>query len=438
MAVNRLVRSAAIGLGITTILAGCGPEPSDPARAMTERISITSSVVEPTGNSDEPAISSDGNVVAFVSSAPNLVIGDNNEVRDVFIWYRQSAAIRRVSVSSNGIQANKDADRPSVSADGRHVIYESEASTLVPGDTNGETDIFLWDDFTGTTERISVASDGTQANNYSSGSAISADGRYVAFSSLASNLVPGDTNGKSDIFVRDRLLGTTQRISVTSDGAESNNHSYDPSISADGRYVSYTSWGSNITPGNPLDVSEIVVWDRESNTTQLVTRSYDGGRINGVANEPSISANGNYIAYQAFASNIVPNDNNNAYDVFLWDRTTGTSRLVSATSSGSPGNEESAGVSISADGRYVAYDTLATNLVPGDTNETNDVLVWDRYDGSNRRISVANDGTQANAYSYEPSISGGGRFVAYTSAASNLVSGDHNNRLDVFLWDRKG
>jgi|GEM_PF-1585857 len=225
--------------------------------------------------------------------------------------------VQRVSVASGGTQGNGDSGCPSISADGRYVAFQSYASNLVPGDTNGTWDVFVHDRLTGQTTRVSVASDGTQGNGDSECPSISADGRYVAFASLASNLVPGDTNGTWDVFVHDRLTGQTTRVSVASGGAQGNSGSWCPSISADGRYV----------------------------------------------------------AFQSYASNLVPGDTNGVLDVFVHDRLTGQTTRVSVASDGTQGDSYSFGSSISADGRYVAFSSLASNLVPGDTNDKPDIFV---------------------------------------------------------------
>jgi hypothetical protein len=190
--------------------------------------------------------------VAFKSGASNLVAGDTNGYYDIFVRDRQTGQTTRVSVASDGTQSNSDSEYPSINADGRYVAFSS-ASKLVPGDTNGSYDVFVHDRQTGITERVSVASDGTQGNydsGYWNSPCISADGRYVAFDSGASNLVPGDTNWPTDVFVRDRQAVRTTRLSVASDGAQANGGSWYACISADGRYVAFGSGAVNLVPGD--------------------------------------------------------------------------------------------------------------------------------------------------------------------------------------------
>ncbi|MGH8881247.1 MAG: hypothetical protein ACRD0P_28525, partial [Stackebrandtia sp.] len=212
--------------------------PTPPAATSCEnttRVSVASNGSQANDFSENPAISADGRYVTFSSGASNLVPGDTNATYDVFVRDRRTGATSRVSVASDGSQANDTSDGPAFSADGRYVAFVSLADNLVPGDTNGAHDVFVHDRRTGATSRVSVASDGRQANHASSGPAVSADGRYIAFGSLADNLVPGDTDGWLDVFVHDRETGATTRVSVASDGSQGNNLSFEAVVSADGR-----------------------------------------------------------------------------------------------------------------------------------------------------------------------------------------------------------
>ena len=219
-----------------------------------------------------PAISADGRYVAFISSASNLVDGDTNGFADVFVRDRKTGTIERVSLADDGTQANASSALPEISADGRYVAFRSTASNLVPGDTNGFTDVFVYDREIGTIERVSVAADGTQGDNHSHASSISADGRYVSFASSDSNLVSGDTNNRRDVFVRDRQAGTTERVSVANNGMQGNDDSMSPSISADGRYVAFWSGASNLVPGDTNGGSDIFVYDRQTHSIERVNR----------------------------------------------------------------------------------------------------------------------------------------------------------------------
>lgn len=283
-----------------------------------------------------------------------------------------------------------------MSADGRYVAFHSNASNLVLGDNNGAYDVFVHDRNTGQTTRVSVASNGSEANNNSCGGSstwatISDDGSYVGFQSDADNLVPNDGNGVDDIFVHDRTTGKTTRISVASDGTQGNNASAYADISANGRYIAFKSNANNLVQGDTNQVQDVFVRDLETGKTTRVNVASDGSQAN------------------------------NSYDVFT-------------------------NPAISADGRYVAFDSNANNLVPGDTNQfTNfegeiedalDVFLHDRQTGKTTRVSVASDGSQGNNSSYVPAITGDGRYVVFYSEASNLVSADTNQWQDVFVHDR--
>ncbi len=382
------------------------------------------------------SISSDGRYVAFQSYADNLVPGDTNEQPDIFVRDRQTGTTERVNVAADGTQANDYSYSSSISADGRYLAFLSRASNLVPDDTNEQPDIFVRDRQTGTTERVSVATDGTQANDYSGELSISADGRYLAFASRASNLVPGDTNEQPDIFVRDRQTGTTERVSVAAEGTQANKDSWEkPTISADGRYVTFSSRASNLVPDDTNEQWDIFVRDRQTGTTERVSVASDGTQANNGSYSSSISADGRYVAFASWANNLVPDDTNERPDIFVRDRQTGTTERVSVAADGTQANSTSWYPSISADGSHVAFQSDANNLVPGDKNDLEDIFVRNRQTGTTERVSVATDGTQANSMSSSPSISADGSQVAFQSDASNLVPGDTNDASDIFVRD---
>ncbi|MDP9237921.1 MAG: hypothetical protein M3P30_11100 [Chloroflexota bacterium] len=284
----------------------------------------------------------------------------------------------------------------------------------------------------GTTERVSLDSAGAQGNEASGGSSISADGRYVAFASLASNLVPGDTNDNPDVFVHDRITGVTERMSVDSAGVRS--------ISADGRYVAFDSFASNLVPGDTNGTGDVFVHDRLTGATERVSVDSAGAQGNDDSSgRLSISADGRYVAFFSQASNLVPGDTNDNPDVFVHDRITGVTERMSVDSAGNQGNSYSyQGPSISADGRYVAFDSFASNLVAGDTIGRDDVFVHDRVTGATERVSVDSGGTQGDSPSWGPSINGDGRYVAFVSMAANLLPPGYANGAgpDVFVHDR--
>jgi murein DD-endopeptidase MepM/ murein hydrolase activator NlpD len=443
-----LQRITACGLALVVlagVLAGAAPPPAAAqAGGVTTRVSVSSDGTQGDSASWYSSISADGRYVAFASDATNLVPGDTNSVGDVFVHDRQTGQTSRVSVSSDGTQQSDDwRDFPSISADGRYIAFASDASNLTPVDIWYAPDVFVHDRQLRQTARVSVASDGTGGGPSTSPS-ISANGQHVAFGSWAGDLVPNDTNGERDIFVHDRQLGKTTRISISSDGIQGNNSSGEDSdsrrvsSSADGRYVAFSSSASNLVHGDTNGYPDIFVHDRQTGETARVSVASDGTQGNGWPGQPSISADGRYVAFSSSANNLVPGDKNDRQDVFVHDRQTGQTMRVSVSSDGKEGNGASEEPAISADGRYVAFMSAARNLVPGDSNGTWDVFVHDRQTGQTTRVSVAGDGAQANRYSSEPSISADGRYVAFCSEASNLVPGDTNDAGDVFVHDRGG
>jgi Ca2+-binding RTX toxin-like protein len=404
------------------------------------RVSLDSAGNQGNSDSSSPSISADGRFVAFFSRASNLVPGDTNNNIDIFVRDLLTNTTTRVSIDSAGNQGNSDSSSPSISADGRFVAFASFASNLLP---NMRYDILVRDLLTNTTTNISVDSAGNPANNFSSSPSISADGRFVAFDSFASNLVAGDTNNNSpvrnsDIFLRDLLTSTTTRASIDSAGNQGNSNSFSPSISADGRFVAFQSFVSNLVPGDTNNQPDIFVRGLLTNTTTLVSVDSAGNQGNNFSSSPSISSDGRFVAFKSFASNLVPGDTNNQPDIFVRDLSTNTTTRVSVDSAGNQGNNLSSSPSISADGRFVAFKSLASNLVPENTNNQSGIFVRDLLTNTTTRVSVDSvkvDPVKGLDSSGPLSISADGRFVVFGSDVSNLVSGDTNNSSDIFVAD---
>ena len=404
------------------------------------RVSVNSAGNQGNNTSGDPSISGDGRFVAFASRAANLVPGGTNNSQDIFVRDLVTNTTTRVSVDSAGNPGNGESYYPSISGDGRFVVFASDAANLVPGDTNGSRDIFVRDLSTNTTTRVSVDSAGNQGNGISnpflSKPSISADGRFVAFVSTASNLVPGDTNLVDDIFVRDTLVNTTTRVSVDSAGNQGNNNSISTSISADGRFVAFSSNATNLVPGDTNSSQDVFVRDLLTNTITRVSVDSAGNQGNSLSSFTSISADGRFLAFVSGATNLVPGDTNNSFDIFVRDTLANTTTRLSVDSAGNQANNNSFGIaSISGDGRFVAFSSEASNLVPGDTNGRRDIFVRDLSTNTTTRVSVSGAGNQANDTSFSTSISGDGRFVVFDSNATNLVPGDSNNTGDVFVAD---
>jgi len=401
----------------------------------TQRISIATSGTEANAASSYPSLSASGNLVAFHSAANNLVENDTNNAIDVFIHNRLTNQTRRVSIASGGSQADGDSNYPSLSVDGNMVIFQSTATNLVSNDTNGVTDIFVHNLVNGNTNRVSLASDSSQANGDSLQPDLSATGRYVVFTSYASNLVNDDTNNSSDVFLYDRQSGTTTRISVSSSGEQGNAPSSSPSVSADGKRIVFSSFASNLVPNDTNGSSDIFLRDLVSGQTHRISITSSGNEAHGHSLDPVISNDGKLIAFTSFAPDLVPNDTNDKWDIFVHDLQSGQTERVSIADSGIQSNGNSISrPALSETGRIIAFWSEATNLVAGDTNAVGDVFIHDRYLRQTRRVSLANDGSQGNgAAAANISLSADGTSVAFESLASNLVLNDSNSAADCFV-----
>jgi Tol biopolymer transport system component len=331
-------------------------------------------------------ISGSGRAVAFSASAQNLVPEDTNQFRDIFVKNLSTGRTDRVSTSSTGEQGTGavfwagGALHPSLSFGARFVAFDSEFNNLVSDDTNGDpdpglgNDVFVKDRETNQTERSSTTGEGDQVNGPSAYPSISADGRFVAFQSKASNLVPDDTNGLPDIFVKDRRTGETTRVSVSSDGAQSNGESLAPAISADGRFVAFVSSATNLTPGVEGHFWGVLVRDLEAGqTTRIATGTPLAIYPERIA--PSLSGDGQYVAFATtVGEGDAPAGVESPWQVMVTDRTTGRTTLVSRNPAGEPGNGDSYHARMAVDGHSLAFESEATDLVPGDTNATADIF----------------------------------------------------------------
>jgi Tol biopolymer transport system component len=392
------------------------------------------------GNGDtahSSAISANGRYVAFASDANNLVSNDTNDVRDIFVYDRQTDNTTRVSVNSDGTQFFGTSVDPFISADGRYVTFTSFGSTQDPGEG-----IFIHDMQSNTTTRVSLGLNGIETNGgYSYQSSISTNGRYVTFASDANNLVSNDTNDATDIFVYDRQSGITTRLSVDSHGMQAIGYtdysfrvfgSSSPSISGNGQYVAFHSWASNLVSNDRNNVTDIFIRDIQNSITTRISVGINGIEANGYSTSPSISDNGQYVAFESRASNLVSNDTNDKQDIFVYDLQTHITTCVSLGLNGSQANGQSYSPSISANGRYVTFASDASNLVSGDTNDHKDIFVHDLQTHITTRVSIGTDDYSSNS----SSISADGSYIAFASDTSNLVSGDTNGKRDLFVYDR--
>lgn len=367
-----------------------------------------------------PSLSADGTKIAFVSAASDLVPGDTNKSSDIFVKDLRTGAVVRASVAADGTGGNDDSADPSLSADGTKVAFVSTATNLVAGDTNAGRDVFVKDLRTGAVVRATTRTGGAQVALGGKEPSLSADGSRVAFTSFAPDLVDLDTNGQSDVFVKTLATDVTVRAS-TGDQAGG------VVLSADGLHVAFWQYA------RAQHVRDVYVTDLQNGKSVIASVRADGGKADDESSEPSLSADGSRVAFTSFATNLVPGDSNGAGDVFVKDLTTGAVTLASIKPKGRPGDFTSELPSLSADGASVAFMSFASNLVAGDTNHIEDVFVKTLATGAIVRASTAAKGVQVDLASYEPSLSAKGTRVAFSSAAAGLVRGDTNGVRDVFV-----
>ena len=404
----------------------------------TTRVNVDSAGVQANDKCWVGAISGNGRYVGFYTGADNLVPGDTNQNNDVFVHDRTTGQTTRVSVDSSGAQGDGNSFDPFFSADGRYVGFSSNSTNLVPGDTNLSYDTFVHDQLTLETTRVSLTSLGQEASSHCYGSGISDDGRFVSFTGFASNLVPGDINGIFDGFVHDRLTGSTELVSVSSSGAHGDLGSSAGGVSSNGRYVAIEGEATTLVPGDTNASFDVFVHDRLTGLMERVSVDSAGVQANHDSFSATTSADGRHVAFTSHASNLVAGDTNTVVDDFVHDRNTGLTERVSVDSAGNQANGGSFHCAISGDGRYVVIESTATNLVPGDTNGQQDIFLRDRATGVTERVSVDTLGVQANGVSERPWVSSSGRYVAFQSLATNLVAGDTNGEQDIFVRDRGG
>jgi Tol biopolymer transport system component len=383
------------------------------------------------------ALSGDGNILAFESAATNLVAAATDNQRDIFVRDYQTGQVELASRASDGSEGNGHSYTPAISADGSVLAFASYATNLVSGDTNGRKDIFLLDRESGEMSLVSRPAAG-QSNGNSDTPVLSADGRRVAFVSFASNLVPGDHNGTADVFVYDREAESLALVSCAADGTPGNGAAGDPSVSANGRYIAFESSADNLVAGDSNGSRDIFRRDTQTGEVLRVSVATGGGEADGSSGDPSISADGSLVAFHSLATNLVAGDLNAKGDIFAHNAINDETELISRTDTGAQGLQHSEHPAVSADGRWVVYDSTSANLVSDDTNSERDVFRFDRIDGTVERLSMGSGGIQGDGGSARARFSTDGRYLGFQSEAANLVAGDTNAVTDSFrlgpLW----
>jgi len=342
--------------------------------------STTAAGVQGNGTSDTPIFSPDGSRLMFRSDASNLVAGDTNGVGDIFIKDLLTGAVTRVSTAAGGEQGNGGAYLATFSPDGTKIVFYSGASNLVAGDTNGEDDVFVKDLVTGAVTRISTDSAGAQAahpqsNNVGVRPLFSPDGTKVVFYSLANDLVAGDTNGKVDLFLKDLVTGQTTRVSTNSLGAEANAHVVQPAFSPDGTKLMFASAADNLVAGDTGPYSDVFIKDLATGVVTRVSTSSTGEQADGASGGASFSADGTKIVFTSYAGNLTAAGPSLYSNVFVKDLATGQVQLVTTGLGGAQASGGSYASGFSADGSSVLFVSLAYNLVAGDSPATSDVYI---------------------------------------------------------------
>lgn len=410
-----------------------------------DQASISAGGAATSGSSAAPSIDDTGRFIAYGSVADNLVPGDTNSVEDIFVYDGfWNVTLGRASVATGGAQADGHSRAPVISRAGeaRYIAFESDASNLVAGDTNGVTDVFVHDRWYGTTSLVSVGLGGVPGNAVSSAPSISANGCRIAFQSDASNLVEGDTNGPGifggDIFVRDQCEGVTRRVSVSSTGAEVNHRSFEPSIDDDGRFVAFISGSDQVVPGDTNGIQDVFVYDDYYGLTiERESMTSTGSQADGPSNYPRISGDARYVAFLSSATNLVPGDTNGQPDVFVHDRwvddALGATTSPSLASSVTHGGYNAP--AISTDGRFVVFTSVAGGVyVP---------FMHDRSSGATIAPLTLDGGRPTNAWPAAGAISthsrvAGGTSVpdritfVFVSTSTNVVPGSDNGGSDIF------
>lgn len=459
-------------------------------KGVTTRASISSTGAQGDAHARQATMSADGKYIAYYSgsttttpdSPPPGPCSPGEGCRpNIFLRDRRIHRITRVDKAPNDPSSlarwppGDVSTTGAISADGRYIAFQSTYSTLVSNDTNDTWDIFVRDQRTGRVRRASVASSGAQANRASFTTALSTDGRYVAFTSTADNLVPGDTNVVPDVFLHDLRTARTTRVSVGSKGEQANAMrprafpeagSHLVSMSSNGRYVVFRSAATNLVAGDTNNGADFFLRDVVRGKTMRVSVSSTEAQADADSRQPvgiaqwAVTDDGRYVFFNSDATNLVPNDQNGAEDLFVRDTVRGETRRVSLSSAGAeanrgvgeqdpgavftntlgsatiePANRSPVSFSGTPDGKYVAFSSGATNLAPGDVNEATDVFLRHIPTGTTTIVSVASTGAQGDGPSNGPVLSADGRFVAFESVAENLASGDSNGFADIFVHE---
>jgi Tol biopolymer transport system component len=397
----------------------------------------------------EPSVSADGNLIAFSSDANNFGANDTNGLRDVYLHNRATGTTVLVSRRSDGAAGNGASSEPSISTNGQFVSFSSTAIDIAGGHdpTNTTKDIYIYNVATGDVTLVSTNSSGGSLGQFSAEPNTNENGNFVAFTTPnnAGNLINGvlDTNSVRDVFLWNRTTGQSQLVSATAGGTAPNGPSFDPSVSPDGRWVAFRSEASDLVANDTNGKRDIFLRDMQTGQVILVSAGPGGAGANGDSDSPSVSRDGNVVVFSSLANNLTTDDGDAsnseeaARDIYVFTRSTGTVTLVSRNQARTGSGDNASGEpSVSEDGRYIAFTSAANDLIAGDTNSASDIFVFDVQTGAMNRVSVSDTGEQGNGDSTDANVAPQGAFVAFTSAATNLVpaGGDANGSVrDSFV-----
>jgi Tol biopolymer transport system component len=393
----------------------------------------TGGAVEADGMSTAPTFAPDGSAVAFVSDATNLVDGDTNGASDVFLRDLATGRIERVSVGTSGAEA-QEASLAVAFAGTPDVMLFVTLARLDPADRNDHFDLYLRDRARGVTRRLVASHDGDDPDGDVYRVEASRDGRYAVFGSAATNLVAADRNGKDDVFRVELATGRVERMSVRDRGGESDGHSVNPAISPDGTRVAFLSDAVALVDGDTNQAQDVFLRDTRTGRTRRISVASDGVGADWHSGNPAFGTD-DLVVFDSGATNLVPGDRNDAWDVFVHDLRDGTTARVSSRPDGTDVDDGSASGSLSADGRRVAFTSMASNLDPADGDPVEDLFVRPLDGGPPVRVSRPLARSMNDGVSGVPEFSPDGDRVAFASESSELVPGDTNGVMDVFLVD---
>lgn len=384
------------------------------------------------GRSQNQSMSLDGRYVVFESDADNLVEDDTNGVSDIFLHDRETGEIRRITVNEQGEQANGPSWNTAISHDGMRIAFESSATNLVDIDTNGVTQVYVIATWFNSVELLSVNNAGEAGNGPSANPSLGRVGVHAYFDSAATNLVNNDINGHRDVFMRDLFTRRTTLVSVTSSGVQGNGDSTNPYVGEHHAAMTFISEASNLVPGDTNGVTDIFF---RSSIRQIerISISSTGEQANAASTGHAVlSEDLRYVVFASQAMNLTNDTTNGRWNIYLRDRVAGATSLISRGVNGEPANGDSLQPEMGLDGRFIVFSSNADNIVAGDTNGRRDVFLYDTMTNSMDLVSLHTWGQQGNGDSLNPMVTTDGGFVAYDSVASNLIGDDSNNSADVF------